>query len=111
VRLVLAGGVSITVPQKSGIFIKRFLSRRTLPRPLMHKAQGTVSVMVWDCRFKAVGGWHLQMAIEFMQSSGSAINNDGALKVGYTAPSVDGQAKVIAEAQAIAGIHLKQSAM
>ncbi|MCP4662810.1 MAG: acyltransferase domain-containing protein, partial [bacterium] len=29
---------------------------------------------------------------------GSAINNDGALKVGYTAPSEDGQAEVIREA-------------
>lgn len=28
---------------------------------------------------------------------GSAINNDGAAKVGYTAPSLDGQAAVIAE--------------
>jgi amino acid adenylation domain-containing protein len=30
---------------------------------------------------------------------GTAINNDGSLKVGYTAPSVDGQAGVIAAAQ------------
>lgn len=36
---------------------------------------------------------------------GSAINNDGALKLGYAAPSVEGQAKVIAEAQAMAGCH------
>src|SRR6185295_8517063 len=35
---------------------------------------------------------------------GSAINNDGSFKVGYTAPSVEGQANVIAEAQAIAGV-------
>ena len=35
---------------------------------------------------------------------GSAINNDGAGKVGYTAPSVDGQAEVIATAQALAGV-------
>ena len=35
---------------------------------------------------------------------GSAINNDGSQKVGYTAPSVDGQTAVISEAQAIAGI-------
>jgi len=33
---------------------------------------------------------------------GSAINNDGAAKVSYTAPSVTGQAEVIAQAQAIA---------
>src|SRR5205823_3481878 len=35
---------------------------------------------------------------------GCAINNDGALKIGYTAPSVDGQAEVIAMAQANAGV-------
>ena len=35
---------------------------------------------------------------------GSAINNDGAAKVGFTAPSVEGQSAVIAEAQAIAGV-------
>ncbi|HEU0052800.1 MAG TPA: type I polyketide synthase, partial [Longimicrobium sp.] len=35
---------------------------------------------------------------------GSAINNDGAGKVGFTAPSVEGQAKAIAEAVALAGI-------
>src|SRR5690606_25414672 len=31
---------------------------------------------------------------------GSAINNDGSVKVGYTAPSIAGQAQVIAQAQA-----------
>ena len=35
---------------------------------------------------------------------GSAINNDGARKVGYLAPSVEGQAEVIAEALEFAGI-------
>jgi amino acid adenylation domain-containing protein len=35
---------------------------------------------------------------------GSAVNNDGAMKVGYTAPSVDGQCEVITEAIAVAGI-------
>lgn len=35
---------------------------------------------------------------------GSAINNDGSLKVGYTAPGVRGQLEVIAEAQAVAGV-------
>jgi malonyl CoA-acyl carrier protein transacylase/acyl carrier protein len=37
--------------------------------------------------------------------AGSAWNNDGSGKVGYTAPSVEGQASVIREAQAAAGIH------
>src|SRR5687768_9956901 len=35
---------------------------------------------------------------------GSAINNDGSAKVGYTAPSVEGQAEVILAAHAIAGV-------
>src|SRR5439155_2864766 len=37
-------------------------------------------------------------------SLGSEINNDGAAKVGYVAPSENGQAEVIAEALAVAGI-------
>ena len=35
---------------------------------------------------------------------GSAINNDGGVKVGFTAPSVEGQAGVIAEALSLAGV-------
>ncbi|MEV7559729.1 amino acid adenylation domain-containing protein [Streptomyces sp. NPDC089795] len=35
---------------------------------------------------------------------GSAVNNDGSDKVGFTAPSVDGQADVIAAAQGAAGV-------
>ncbi|TFI50726.1 SDR family NAD(P)-dependent oxidoreductase [Mastigocladus laminosus UU774] len=35
---------------------------------------------------------------------GSAINNDGSDKVSYTAPSVNGQARVIRDAQDIAGV-------
>jgi len=35
---------------------------------------------------------------------GSAINNDGSLKVGYSAPSLHGQAEVIASAQERAGV-------
>jgi acyl transferase domain-containing protein/acyl carrier protein len=35
---------------------------------------------------------------------GSALNNDGAAKIGYTAPSVEGQAAVITEALAVANV-------
>ncbi|MEU3495725.1 beta-ketoacyl synthase N-terminal-like domain-containing protein [Kitasatospora cineracea] len=35
---------------------------------------------------------------------GSAVNNDGRRKVGFTAPSVEGQLEVILEAQAVAGV-------
>lgn len=35
---------------------------------------------------------------------GTAVNNDGADKVGFTAPAVEGQAAVVAEALAVAGV-------
>ena len=35
---------------------------------------------------------------------GSAVNNDGAAKIGFTAPSVPGQAEAITEALAVAGV-------
>ncbi len=35
---------------------------------------------------------------------GSAINNDGALKIGYTAPSQEGQARVIRAAHSVAEV-------
>ena len=35
---------------------------------------------------------------------GSAVNNDGAAKIGFTAPGVDGQAEVITEALAVADV-------
>jgi acyl transferase domain-containing protein len=35
---------------------------------------------------------------------GSAVNNDGRARVGYTAPGVDGQASVVETAQAVAGV-------
>ena len=44
-------------------------------------------------------GDHIEAVIK-----GSAVNNDGSMKVSYTAPSVEGQAKVIAEALANAGV-------
>ncbi|MCB1055588.1 MAG: SDR family NAD(P)-dependent oxidoreductase [Acidobacteria bacterium] len=42
---------------------------------------------------------------------GTAINNDGALKAGYTAPSETGQAEVLAEALAVAGVEPDQVGM
>ena len=35
---------------------------------------------------------------------GSAVNNDGAAKIGFTAPSIDGQVAVIEEALAVAEV-------
>jgi acyl transferase domain-containing protein len=44
----------------------------------------------------------------YAQVSGWALNNDGNNKVSYTAPSVDGQAEVIAKAHTVAGITPEQ---
>ncbi len=35
---------------------------------------------------------------------GSAVNNDGSQKPGYTAPTVDGQVEVVSQALAVAGV-------
>ena len=75
------------------------LARRPLPRLRRAGAQGTVSgsgvgVVVLKRLADALADGDTIHAV----IRGSAINNDGARKVGYTAPSVEGQAEVIAEA-------------
>lgn len=105
--MALAGGVSISVPQKVGYLYK--LGGIGSPdghcRVFDAKAGGTVAgsgmgVVVLKRLAEAIAdGDCIQATIK-----GSAINNDGALKVGFSAPSVEGQAKAIAEAQAIANI-------
>lgn len=40
--------------------------------------------------------------------TGSAVGNDGAARAGFTAPTVAGQARVIAEAQALAGVEPRE---
>ena len=44
----------------------------------------------------------------FSVIKGSAINNDGSAKIGYTAPSVDKQAEVILEALEISGVNSEE---
>ncbi|MEG3898422.1 MULTISPECIES: SDR family NAD(P)-dependent oxidoreductase [unclassified Microcoleus] len=102
----LAGGVAVRVPQKVG-----YLSQEGFASPDGHcrsfdaKARGSifgsgVGVVVLKRLADAIADGDSIHAI----IKGSAINNDGALKAGYTAPSPDGQSAVISEAQAIAGI-------
>ncbi|HZN10057.1 MAG TPA: type I polyketide synthase, partial [Blastocatellia bacterium] len=73
-------------------------------RPFDAEAKGTiggdgVGVVVLKRLADAVAdGDHIFAAIK-----GSAVNNDGALKLGYTAPSVDGQAGAVSEALSVAG--------
>jgi acyl transferase domain-containing protein len=105
--MVLAGGVSVSVPQKAGYLYQEggILSPDGHCRAFDAQARGTVGgsgvgiVVLKRLKDALEDGDRIHATI-----LGSAINNDGSLKIGYTAPSVEGQAKAIAEAQAIAGI-------
>jgi len=105
--MALAGGVSITIPQKSGYFYQEgdIVSPDGHCRAFDVKAQGTVfgsgvGIVVLKRLADAITDGDKIHAI----IRGSAINNDGALKIGYTAPSIEGQAQAIEEALDIAGI-------
>ncbi|MBE7384656.1 MAG: SDR family oxidoreductase [Leptolyngbya sp. SIO1E4] len=105
--MVLAGGVSVRSPQKAGYLYQEgmILSPDGHCRAFDAQAQGTiggsgVGIVVLKRLEDALADGDCIHAI----IKGSAINNDGAAKVGYTAPSIDGQAEVILEAQALAGI-------
>ncbi|MBD2344915.1 type I polyketide synthase [Anabaena subtropica] len=105
--IALAGGVTIIVPQKSGYFYEEdgILSPDGHCRAFDAKAQGTIFgsglgiVVLKRLKDAIADGDYIHAVIK-----GSAINNDGSLKVSYTAPSVNGQAEVIVEALANAGI-------
>ncbi len=105
--LALAGGVALNVPMRSGNFHQEgsIISRDGRTRAFDHRADGTLfgsglGVVVLKRLADAVAAGDPIRAV----LRGSAINNDGSLKVGFTAPSVVGQAKVIAEALANAGV-------
>ncbi|MEM9271685.1 MAG: SDR family NAD(P)-dependent oxidoreductase [Cyanobacteria bacterium P01_F01_bin.143] len=105
--MALAGGVSINILQKTGYLYDHggILSPDGHCRAFDAQAQGTivgngVGIVVLKRLEEAIEDRdHIYAVIK-----GSAINNDGAGKVGYTAPSVDGQAEVIAEAMALAEV-------
>jgi non-ribosomal peptide synthase protein (TIGR01720 family) len=105
--LALAGGVSVIVPLKSGyLYIEESIgSPDGHCRAFDAGAQGTVGgngvaiVALKRLEDALADGDTIHAVIR-----GTAINNDGSAKVGYTAPSVEGQAKVIAMAQAAAAI-------
>jgi acyl transferase domain-containing protein/acyl carrier protein len=106
--IALAGGVVITLPHKAGYLYQEgsILSPDGHCRAFDAKAQGTltgngVGIVVLKLLKNAIAdGDYIHAVIK-----SSAINNDGSFKVGYTAPSVDGQAKVIAEALSISGVN------
>src|SRR5712671_4779661 len=105
--MALAGGVSITFPQKRGYYYQDggMVSPDGHCRAFDADAQGTVfgsgvGVVLLKRLDDAIrDGDQIYAVIR-----GFAVNNDGAGKVGYTAPSVEGQASVIAMAHEAAGV-------
>ncbi|MBV9391012.1 MAG: type I polyketide synthase, partial [Verrucomicrobia bacterium] len=105
--VALAGGVSIVVPQRTGYLYTEggILSPDGHCRAFDIDAGGAVGG-------NGCGIVVLQRLEDALQNGnrihailrGAAINNDGLRKVGYTAPSVNGQAEVIARALAMAGV-------
>ncbi len=102
--IALAGGVSIRLPQDVGYTYHEGMiwSPDGNCRAFDAKAHGTVlgrgaGIVVLKRLSEAIEEKDFIYAI----IKGSAINNDGAIKVSYTAPSVDGQAQVIKMAHAL----------
>lgn len=105
--MALAGGGRILVPLTAGYLYEE----GGIPSPDGHcrafdaQARGTVGgsgvgLVVLRRLSEAIeDGDHIYAVI-----TSSAINNDGALKVGFTAPSIRGQAAVIQEALAVGDI-------
>lgn len=105
--VALAGGVSVRVPLRSGYYYREggILSPDGHCRAFDKAARGTIfgsgaGVVVLKRLDDALAeGDSIRAVIR-----GSAINNDGATKVGFTAPSVEGQTEVIIEALENSGI-------
>ena len=105
--MALAGGVSITFPQKRGYqhLEGGMVSADGTCRPFDADASGTIfgsgagAVLLKRLEDALSDGDHVYAVIR-----GSGVNNDGASKVGFTAPSVAGQAAVIQMALASAGV-------
>ncbi|WP_327004443.1 SDR family NAD(P)-dependent oxidoreductase [Dactylosporangium sp. NBC_01737] len=105
--VAIAGGVAVSSPLRHGYTFESggILSADGHCRPFDADAGGTVpgngaGVVVLRRLEDAQADGDTVVAVIL----GTAINNDGSLKAGYTAPSVDGQAAVISEALAVAGV-------
>jgi acyl transferase domain-containing protein/NADPH:quinone reductase-like Zn-dependent oxidoreductase/SAM-dependent methyltransferase len=103
--IAIAGGVSVRVPHRVGYLYEAggMVSPDGHCRSFADDAAGTIfgsgAGLVVLRRADEVGGHRVRALL-----LGSAVNNDGNRKVGFTAPSQDRQAAVIAEAMAIAGL-------
>jgi len=105
--MALAGGASISLPQKVGYMHQEggISSPDGHCRVFDARAGGTLGgngigiVLLKRLGDALADRDHIHAVIK-----GSAINNDGSDKVGYTAPGFEGQSKVITEAMAIANV-------
>ncbi|MBF0688237.1 MAG: amino acid adenylation domain-containing protein [Cellulomonas sp.] len=105
--MALAGGVTVRFPQDTGYLHTEgmILSPDGRCRPFDAQAAGTVAgsgaglVVLRRLADALADGDRIDAVIR-----GSAANNDGAAKVGYTAPSVTGQAAVVRAALDAAGL-------
>jgi acyl transferase domain-containing protein/acyl carrier protein len=109
--IAIAGGVAVNVPQKKGYFYQPggILSPDGHCRTFDASGQGTVvgngvAIVVLKRLSEALADGDAIRAI----IRGTALNNDGSMKVGFGAPSVEGQTQAIAMAQAMAGVHPDQ---
>lgn len=105
--MALAGGVWVNLLQEGGYRYQKgaILSPDGHCRAFDAKAAGTVvgsgvGVVVLKRLADALAEGDTIHGIV----KGSAVNNDGSVKVGYTAPSVEGQTEVILAAQAMAEV-------
>lgn len=105
--IALAGGVSVNFPQRGGYLFQEgmILSPDGHCRPFDVDAKGTrpgagAGIVVLKRLADALADGDTIHAV----IRGAAINNDGAGKAGYTAPSVDGQVEAIATAQMLADV-------
>jgi acyl transferase domain-containing protein/surfactin synthase thioesterase subunit/acyl carrier protein len=105
--MALAGAATVRVPQHAGYLSQKggILSPDGHCRAFDADAAGTVfgsgvgAVLLKDAAAALADGDHVYAVIR-----GSAINNDGADKVSYTASSVAGQARAMVEAMSVADI-------
>ncbi|AQS67069.1 type I polyketide synthase [Streptomyces pactum] len=104
--MALSGGVFLNLEQERGYFHQEgsFVSPDGHCRPFDARAAGTLfgsgaGAVVLKRLDDALADGDTVYAVV----RGSAVNNDGAVKVGFTAPTVAGQARVIADALRDAG--------
>ncbi|UCH93969.1 MAG: amino acid adenylation domain-containing protein [Candidatus Aminicenantes bacterium] len=106
-KMALAGGITVITSPKQGYLFQEgmILSADGHCRAFDARAKGTIFgegtglVVLKRLKNAIADNDHIYAVIK-----GTAINNDGKRKVGFTAPSVDGQAEVIQTAQRIARV-------